>query len=114
MATLHDYRNERLRKLAELKELGFDAYPAKSYRTHMIGDVKSKFDDLEGKPVTVDGRIVSIRKFGKLAFIVLRDLTGEVQLFIQDGAIGITDAKQGFVGIKDVNLLDTGDFVEAS
>ena len=114
MATLQDYRNERLRKLAELKELGFDAYPAKSYRTNMIGDVTGKFDEFEGKTVTVDGRIVSIRKFGKLAFIVLRDQTGEVQLFIQDGQVEVTDASKGFIGIKNLNLLDTGDFIEAS
>lgn len=114
MATLQDYRNERLRKLAELKELGFDAYPAKTYRTHMIGDVKDKFVELEGESVTVDGRVVSIRKFGKLAFVVLRDQTGEVQLFIQDGTIEVTNASKGLVGIKDINLLDTGDFIEAT
>ena len=113
MATLQDYRNERLRKLNELRELGIDTYPAKSYRTHQIGDVTAKFDQLEGKQVTIDGRIISIRKFGKLAFIVLRDQTGEVQLFIQDGTVEHTDAVKGFVGIKDINLLDTGDFVEA-
>ncbi len=114
MATLQDYRNERLRKLAELKELGFDPYPAKSNRTNMISDVIGKFDELEGKPVTVDGRIVSIRKFGKLAFIVLRDQSGEVQLFLQDGAVEATKPEAGFVGIKSLNLLDTGDFIEAS
>jgi len=114
MATLQDYRNERLRKLAELKELGVNAYPAKSYRTQVIGDVKDKFEELEGSSVTIDGRIVSIRKFGKLAFIVLRDQTGETQLFIQDGTIKATDAAQGFLGIKHINLLDTGDFIEAT
>jgi lysyl-tRNA synthetase, class II len=114
MATLQDYRNERLRKLAELRELGFDPYPAKANRTHAVDDVTTKFSELEGATVTVAGRVVSIRKFGKLAFVVVRDQTGLVQLFIQDGTIAVTDATKGLVGIKQLNLLDTGDFIEAT
>lgn len=114
MATLQDYRNERLRKLAELKELGFDPYPAKSDRTHMIGAIKTGFDELEGQEVIIAGRVQSIRKFGKLAFIVLGDQSGSIQLFIQAGSIEGTDATKGFVGIENINLLDTGDFLQAS
>ena len=91
MATLQDYRNERLRKLQELRDLGFDPYPATSHRTHMTGDITTKYDELEGSTVTVAGRITSIRKFGKLAFIVVRDATGSVQLFLRDGAVAETD-----------------------
>lgn len=114
MATLQDYRDERLRKLAELKELGINPYPAESYRTHDANDATAKFDDLEGETVIVAGRITSIRKFGKLAFIVLRDFSGSVQLFIRDGDIDELDASKGIVGIKELPLLDTGDFVEAT
>jgi lysyl-tRNA synthetase class 2 len=114
MATLQDYRNERLRKLSELKELGFNPYPADSHRTHKIGDVSSKFDELEGKSVIVGGRITSIRKFGKLAFIVLRDQTGDVQIFLQATQLEETNPASGLIGIKDLNLLDTGDFIEVS
>ena len=49
MATLEDYRNERLRKLAEIKELGIDPYPAKSYRSNQISQVLEQFADFEGK-----------------------------------------------------------------
>lgn len=113
MATLQDYRNERLRKLAELKELGLNAYPSDSHRTHMIGDVTAKFDELEGQTVTVAGRILSLRKFGKLAFVVLSDQSGQVQLFLHGPDVNETDASSGIVGMKQLNLLDTGDFVEA-
>ena len=88
MATLQDYRNERLRKLETLRELGVDPYPAKSERTHMCAEVLAHYDELAGREVVVAGRIVSIRSFGKLAFIKLRDQSGEVQLYLQrdDGA----------------------------
>jgi lysyl-tRNA synthetase class 2 len=87
MSTLKDFRDERLRKLADLRALGFDPYPSKSNRTHNAGDVKAQFNDLEGQTATIAGRVMGIRKFGKLAFIVLRDQTGELQLFIQDGKV---------------------------
>jgi lysyl-tRNA synthetase class 2 len=114
MATLQDYRDERLRKLAELRELGVDPYPAKSNRTHFTNDVVEKFAELEGQTVTIAGRIVGIRKFGKLAFIVLRDKTAQVQLFLHAPDVAETDGPAGIIGIKQLPLLDTGDFIEAT
>lgn len=114
MATLKDYRDERLRKLAELTKLGINAYPAETHRTHNAGDITAQFEQLEGQTATVAGRIVSIRKFGKLAFIVLKDFSGQVQLFLRDGEVANLDATQGVVGMAELPLLDTGDFIEAT
>lgn len=114
MATLKDYRDERLRKLAELKQLGVDPYPADSHRTHTAGDITARFDTLEGQTATVTGRIQSIRKFGKLAFIVVRDFSGQIQLFIRAGEIAELDAPKGIIGLAQLPLLDTGDFIEAT
>lgn len=114
MATLQDYRDERLRKLAELRALGVDPYPAKSSRTHKAGDILAKFDELEGQTVTVTGRVMGIRKFGKLAFIVLRDQTGQIQLFLHAPDVAELDGPQGIIGMKQLPLLDSGDFVEAT
>ncbi len=114
MATLKDYRDERLRKLSELKDLGFNPYPAEANRTHDMGEIITDFDKFEGQPATVAGRIVGIRKFGKLAFIVLKDFSGEIQLFIQDGKLSSMDSGTNVIGIENLPLLDTGDFVEAS
>ena len=83
MATLQDYRDERLRKLAALRELGIDPYPAYTERTHDCATVVSQYDELAGQEVAVAGRVVSIRSFGKLAFIKLQDASGEVQLYLQ-------------------------------
>jgi len=114
MATLQDYRDERLRKLEELKALGINPYPSKSHRTIGAGTIARRFDELEGTTVTVAGRVLGLRKFGKLAFIVLRDFSGSVQLFLRDGDMAALDAEKGAVGIKELTLLDSGDFVEAT
>src|SRR5581483_8582465 len=107
MATLKDYRDERLRKLEELKKRGVNPYPARAARTHHLQDITSKFSELEGKKVSVVGRILSIRSFGKIAFIVIKDHTGKVQLFF--GA----NYQNQQIPLTDISLLDTGDFVQA-
>ena len=114
MATLQDYRDERLRKLDELKQLGVNPYPAKAQRTKSLADITSKFDELDGQTATVAGRITGIRKFGKLAFIVIRDASGSLQLFLHAPDVAEIDAVAGVIGMKQLNLLDTGDFVQAT
>lgn len=116
MATLKDFRDERLRKLAEFRELGINPYPAVARRTHDAEDILTGFPKLEGETVTVPGRIISIRKFGKLAFIVIKDDGDTLQLFIKDGNTDI-DPKRANSELKmpdEIGLLDTGDFVEAT
>lgn len=114
MATLKDYRDERLRKLEELKSLGINPYPANSHRTHTAGDVVATFDKYEGQSATIAGRITSIRKFGKLAFIVVADQSGAIQFFLRDGVVSELNAAEGIIGMKQIPLLDTGDYVEAT
>lgn len=109
MTTLADYRDERLRKLEEIRARGIDPYPAKSYRNTKIGTILNHFDEKDGQEVIVAGRIIAIRSFGKLAFVKIRDYTGEVQIFMEK-----TDQTQdGYFGVKELKLLDTGDFIEA-
>lgn len=109
MVQLSDYRDERLRKLSEIKSRGINPYPAKSGRDTKIGHLLDNFDQLNGQTITVAGRIVAIRSFGKLAFLKLRDYTGEVQIFMKKEG-----EEAGLFGVKDIKLLDTGDFVEAT
>lgn len=113
MATLQDFRNERLRKLADLQALGFTGYPADSNRSHDISAITADFDTFETKEVTLTGRITAIRKFGKLAFIVIKDFSGTIQLYINEADLKPRDVAANVLGIEDLPLLDTGDFVEA-
>ena len=115
MATLKELRDERLRKLHDLKQLGVNPYPAVANRTKFADEVSSGFDALQSTEVTVAGRIVSIRKFGKLAFIVLKDSSGQVQLFIKSGILDDSPSySDSELSLKELNLLDSGDFIEAT
>lgn len=113
MATLKDYRDERLRKLNELNALGINPYPARSLRTHKLEEITTQFDSLIGKSVTVVGRITNIRSFGKIAFIVVRDMSGTLQLFLSEKNMQPLDNKNSQLGLEQLPLLDSGDFIEA-
>ena len=107
---LEDYRNERLKKLEEIRNRGIEPYPSKAHRNTKISDIINHFEEKKGQDVTIAGRIVAIRSFGKLVFIKLRDYFGEVQIFMK--AEGETPS--GMFGAKEVKLLDVGDFIEAT
>jgi lysyl-tRNA synthetase, class II len=114
MATMKEYRAERIKKLEKLQSLGYNPYPAKANRTIMAAEVVKDFDKVEGKTETVFGRIKSIRKFGKIAFIVVRDFSGSIQIFLQEKTLKKSDSANSLIGIKDLGLLDTGDFIEVT
>ena len=108
---LEDYRNERLKKLEEIRNRGIDPYPAKAHRNTKILDVVNHFDEKQGQEVCIAGRVTAIRSFGKLVFLKLRDYTGEVQIFMK--AVP-EETPEGLFGAKDIRLLDIGDFVETT
>ena len=64
--------------------------------------------------MSVVGRVMNLRKFGKLAFIVLRDSSGQVQLFLHGPDVTELDAKRGTLGMKQLSLLDSGDYLQAT
>lgn len=114
MATLHELRNERLRKLEDLKKLGVNPYPAKSKRTHTTAEIVENFEELSGITATVVGRITNIRKFGKIAFVVIKDAHGTLQLFLSAGKVEELKKQDSQIGFEQLPLLDNGDFVEAA
>lgn len=113
MATLKELRDERLRKRQELIDSGVVLYPASSARTHTAQDISERFDDLEGQGATVTGRIVSTRKFGKIAFVVVRDQSAALQLFLRHDGLSDADSANSEIRFDQLNLLDPGDFIEA-
>lgn len=93
---------ERIRKLSELKKEGTDPYPNKySKKQTCLECSQSK---LKTKVKTA-GRLMTKRDLGKIAFCVLRDGTGDVQLVLQEK---ITPEKSREFFKKYV---DSGDFV---
>jgi len=113
MATLKELRNERIRKLENLRELGVDPFPADSHRTNDISEITENFKKYENKKVTIAGRIVGIRKFGQIAFLVTRDFSGEIQLFLKKSDVEKFDVNNN-IGMENLSLLDNGDFIEAT
>jgi len=78
----------RREKLARIVDLGFDPYPTKAEADQAIEDVVAKYgqksaQELEAeKPhVTIAGRIMTIREFGKTAFLVLSEKTARIQAY---------------------------------
>lgn len=114
MATLKELRSERLRKLEEIKKLGINPYPSKSHKSHELKELTENFDNLVGQNVEVVGRITNIRKFGKIAFVVIKDQFGAVQLFLSQEKLSPLDANQSIIGFDQLPLLDSGDFIQAS
>jgi lysyl-tRNA synthetase class 2 len=113
MASLKQYRDERLRKLQELRQLGINPYPAVADRTHKLEDIAAQFDSLENQEVSVVGRITNIRRFGKITFLVVKDASGSLQLFLHADSVQPLDAANSQVGFDQIPLLDNGDFIEA-
>ena len=75
-------------KLAELKAAGQDPYAITSYsRTHSSTEILDRFEELEGKEVSVAGRIMSKRIMGKASFFHVADGEGN------NGVNGDTDSK---------------------
>ncbi len=114
MAQADDFlgqRQRRLENLQKLKDLGVDPYPAKAHKQLSNEDIIKKFQELEGKEVTVAGRLISFRDHGKLIFADLLDQSGKVQLCLkQDEFSG--DLSQSEIPWEYLKLIDEGDFIE--
>ncbi len=94
--------NERLRKLKELREKGVNPYPEKFEKKQTCeGCSKSKV----GSKIKTAGRLMTKRDLGKIAFCVLQDGTGRIQIVMQEGE---TPGKDREPFKKSV---DIGDFV---
>lgn len=94
----------RRNKLAQLEEMGVNAYGYSYDRTHHTADILEQFEELEGKTVRVAGRIMALRRQGKAAFGNIADAKGRLQIYVRKDAVG--DEKYDMF-----KLLDLGDFL---
>lgn len=103
-------RQDRLKKLENLRELGINPYPSKSERTHYANEVLSNFDQLDKskEKVIVAGRLRSLRSHGNLTFVNIEDKTGQIQLAVSKKELGADDYK---IFVKNI---DVADFIEAT
>ncbi len=93
----------RKEKLKELQEKGKDPFKITKYnRTHLSKEVKDNYDELEGKDVTVAGRIMAKRIMGKASFCTIQDSTGKIQSYVSINDLG----EESYLAFKTYDIGD--------
>ncbi|MBQ2941887.1 MAG: lysine--tRNA ligase [Clostridia bacterium] len=86
---LNELMKVRREKLAALQEAGCDPFTITKYDvTHHGEEVKANYDELEGKEVSIAGRMMSKRIMGKASFCHVQDLKGTIQVYVARDAVG--------------------------
>ena len=102
---LGDLLAVRRQKLADLQAEGKDPFVITKYDvTHHSTVVKDNYSELEGKEVSIAGRLMSKRVMGKASFCNVQDLKGTIQCYVARDSIGVEEY-QGF------KKFDIGDIV---
>ena len=92
-------------KLSALQEAGKDPFLVTKYETtHHSTDISDNYDELEGKEVSVAGRMMAKRIMGKAAFTHILDLKGRIQAYVSKDSLG----EEEYAAFKK---LDIGDIV---
>ena len=109
MAGLSEQEIIRREKLAKLRALGIDPYPAPLFPVdHTSEDIKNNFE--EGKKVVIAGRLMSRRIQGKASFAELQDSKGRIQVYFNRDEICAGDDKTLYNEVYK-KLLDIGDII---
>ena len=102
---LNQLRKVRREKLAELQQNGKDPFVITKYeQTHHSQEIKDNFEELEGKQVSIAGRMMSKRVMGKASFCNVQDLKGNIQSYVARDSIGEEN-------YKEFKKLDVGDVI---
>ena len=92
MNQLMKVRREKLQKLQEEGKNPFKI--TKFNRTHTSKDIKDNFEELEGKDVTIAGRIMAKRIMGKASFCHIQDSEGKIQSYVSINELGEESYKE--------------------
>ena len=102
---LNQLRKVRREKFAALQQNGKDPVViTKYYQTHHSQEIKENFDALEGKKVSIAGRMMSKRVMGKASFCNVQDLKGNIQSYVARDSVGEEN-------YKEFKKLDVGDVI---
>ena len=86
---VHRLMQVRLDKLNELKAAGKDPFEITTYeQSHHAAEIKAQFEALKDTEVSVAGRMMSKRIMGKASFCAVRDLSGDIQIYVARDAVG--------------------------
>ena len=85
----------RKEKLEELRKQGKDPFKITKYnRTHTSEQIKENYEELEGKDVTIAGRIMAKRVMGKASFCHIQDMQGRIQSYVSLNDLGEESYKE--------------------
>ncbi len=102
---VNELRKIRRDKLAALQAEGKDPFQIVKFDvTHHSQDIKDQFEELEGKTVTIAGRMMSKRIMGKASFCHVQDLEGTIQSYVARDSLG----EEAY---KEFKKLDVGDII---
>ena len=102
---LNQLRKVRREKLAELQQNGKDPFVITKYdQTHHSQEIKDNYEELEGKQVSIAGRMMSKRVMGKASFCNVQDLKGNIQSYVARDSVGEEN-------YKEFKKLDVGDVI---
>ena len=92
---LNDQMLIRREKLQQIRELGYAPFGQRFQWDHHAADIRAEAEALEASEahVRMAGRIMIIRNHGKTAFCVLRDKTGDIQLYFRKDQLTETEWK---------------------
>ncbi|MDO8735302.1 MAG: lysine--tRNA ligase [Elusimicrobiota bacterium] len=93
--------DQRLEKISQIKSKGINPYPTKFLATSTAEKI---LNEMPGGNISIGGRILTMRKMGKAAFLTIKDSTGKIQLYIKQDLVGDEN-------YKTFELFDIGDFI---
>nr|WP_122644054.1 lysine--tRNA ligase [Luxibacter massiliensis] len=102
---LNQLKKVRREKLADLQQNGKDPFVITKYnQTHHSQEIRDDYEALEGKTVSIAGRMMSKRVMGKASFCNVQDLKGNIQSYVARDSLG----EEAY---KEFKKMDVGDIV---
>ena len=102
---LNEIEQLRYDKLVKMQEEGKDPFKVEKFdQTHHSKQIKENFEEFEGKEVSVAGRMMSFRSFGKSTFVDVQDKDGRIQCYAKKEELGEDT-------YKEFKAFDIGDII---
>ncbi|HUC01993.1 MAG TPA: lysine--tRNA ligase [Candidatus Paceibacterota bacterium] len=108
MAMIDELAEERRKKLEAIKKAGIDPYPARVRRSFEVAHALAGFEALaaSGEPVSLAGRVRSLRDQGKIIFADIEDESGKIQAVLKEDVLSDLAFWR--------SVLDMGDFISVT
>lgn len=97
---LNEQMQVRREKLQKIYDLGIYPFGDKFEWDHKAKEIEEKFEELNEQEVVIAGRIMAIRNHGKTAFLTLRDVTGDVQIYLREDEL--SEKEFTLFGLMDI------------